>query len=353
MRPIAAGCTLRRLVAKCAGACGKEAMAALLAPHQLGFSVPLGAEAAVHASRIFLNNLQPGHLILKLDFWNAFNCLRRDKMIAAVKQLAPELLPLVTCAYSTPSFLFFGEDIIPSSEGVQQGDPLGPLLFCLAVHDLVQQLQSEFNIFFLDDGTLGGSLEGVLEDFSTVERMAGELGLQLNRDKSEVICDDSSTRSAMLRAVPGLSVTEQDHATLLGSPIGTASSIQNASTLTYSHPHVQLPPRTATPTYSYPHVQLPPRTATPTYSYPHVQLPPRTATPTYSHPHVQPPPRTATPTYSYPHVQLPPRTATPTYSYPHVQPPPRTACINSTTCSGVLLHIHSRLQVGEHHSTNL
>ena len=108
LRPIAVGCTLRRLVAKCAGACMKEAMAALLAPHQLGFGVPLGAEAAVHASRIFLNNLQPGHLILKLDFRNAFNCLRRDKMIAAVKQLAPELLPLVTCAYSTPSFLFWG-----------------------------------------------------------------------------------------------------------------------------------------------------------------------------------------------------------------------------------------------------
>ena len=31
----------------------------------------------------------------------------------------------------------------------------------------------------------------------------------------------------MLRAVPGLSVTERDHATLLGSPIGTAGGIQN------------------------------------------------------------------------------------------------------------------------------
>ena len=104
LRPIAVGCTLRRLVAKCAGACVKEAVGALLAPHQLGFGVPLGVEAAIHASHIFLYNLGPGHLILKLDFRNAFNCacLRRDKMIAAVKQLAPELLPLVTCAYSTP-----------------------------------------------------------------------------------------------------------------------------------------------------------------------------------------------------------------------------------------------------------
>ena len=78
------------------------------------------------------------------------------------------------------SFSLIGEDDIPSSEGVQQGDPLSPLLFCLAIHDLVQQLQSEFNVFCLDDGTLGGSLEEVLEDFSTVEQMAGELGLQLN-----------------------------------------------------------------------------------------------------------------------------------------------------------------------------
>ena len=87
-------------------------------------------------------------------------------MIAAVNLSCSLWSPVPTVLL--PSF-FWGEDIIPSSEGVQQGDPLGPLLFCLAIHDLVQQLQSELIVFFLDDGTLGGSLEGVLEDFSTVE----------------------------------------------------------------------------------------------------------------------------------------------------------------------------------------
>ena len=38
---------------------------------------------------------------------------------------------------------------------------------------------------------------------------------------------NDSTRSAMLRAVPGFSVTDRDHATLLGSPIGAASGIQD------------------------------------------------------------------------------------------------------------------------------
>ena len=42
VRPIAAGCTLRWLASKCTCNSVKQAMAALLAPHQLGFGHPLG-----------------------------------------------------------------------------------------------------------------------------------------------------------------------------------------------------------------------------------------------------------------------------------------------------------------------
>lgn len=34
-----------------------------------------GVEAAVHATRIYLHNLQPDQAILKLDFKNAFNII--------------------------------------------------------------------------------------------------------------------------------------------------------------------------------------------------------------------------------------------------------------------------------------
>ena len=114
MRPIAVGCTLRR------------AFGALLAPRQLGYGTPHGAEAAVHAARLFLDNLQPNEVILKLDFKNAFNTIRRDKMLKAVRSLAPDLAPFVYSAYSEPSILFWGEQTLLSREGVQQGDPLGP-----------------------------------------------------------------------------------------------------------------------------------------------------------------------------------------------------------------------------------
>ena len=88
------------------------------APLQLDYGTPLGAEAAVHAARRFLHNLQPDHLILKLDFKNAFNSIRRDKMLAAVRERAPEIYPLVHSAYSTQSTLFFGGESLQSAEGI-------------------------------------------------------------------------------------------------------------------------------------------------------------------------------------------------------------------------------------------
>ena len=45
-------------------------------------------------------------------------------------------------AYSAP-LLFLGETPLQSSKGVQQGDPLGPLLFCLVIHLLTEKLTSE------------------------------------------------------------------------------------------------------------------------------------------------------------------------------------------------------------------
>ena len=55
-----------------------------------------------------------------------------------------------------------------------------------------------------------------------MEREAAKLGLQLSVAKSEVIGRDSSTLDNFLAAAPGFHVTSPDHATLLGSPIGSS-----------------------------------------------------------------------------------------------------------------------------------
>ena len=57
IHPIAVGCTLRRLAGKYACLHALESILALLSPHQLGFGVPGGADAAIHAARIYLSQM--------------------------------------------------------------------------------------------------------------------------------------------------------------------------------------------------------------------------------------------------------------------------------------------------------
>ena len=63
---------------------------------------------------------------------------------------------------------------------------------------------------------------------SYVERLAIDLGLQLNRTKSEIICKDPIIVEAMIQAAPGLKVVNSDDVFLLGSPIGSLKSIEDA-----------------------------------------------------------------------------------------------------------------------------
>ena len=91
IRPIAVGQTLRRLVAKCASGLMMRSSEISFAPRQLAYGTSLGCEAAVHAARCYVESISsvPNKLMLKLDFKNAFNSLRRDKMLQSVNKFAP------------------------------------------------------------------------------------------------------------------------------------------------------------------------------------------------------------------------------------------------------------------------
>ena len=224
IRPIAVGCTLRRLVAKVACRAVREHVAARLAPIQLGFGIKQGTEAAAHAARRFLQVLGPGQALLKLDFTNAFNTLRRDEILRTVEQEIPELYPFVWTCYSEPTHLCFGDYTLSSEEGVQQGDPLGPLLFCVASWKLAALMKSEFNLWYLDDGTLGGDVATLLEDFATVVREGRNLGLQLNTAKCEVITSDVDVVSQFRDIAQDIFHVDPQSAVLLGAPIGGQSA---------------------------------------------------------------------------------------------------------------------------------
>ena len=86
--------------------------------------------------RCFLQHSNVDQSVLNLDFRNAFNSLRIDRMLQAVSEVVPELYVFVRAAYGSPTSLFHRESTILSQEGIQQGDPLGPMLFCMTIHPI-------------------------------------------------------------------------------------------------------------------------------------------------------------------------------------------------------------------------
>jgi len=142
LRPIACGLTLRRLASKILVQREKNLLATTFLPNQLGCGVHRGGEAAVHAVRTYLENSSPSEVkvMVKLDYKNAFNTVRRDWLLERVAQHAPSLLPMSCQAYGSESLLLGDGFELKSQTGVQQGDPCGPALFCLAIKDLTDHL---------------------------------------------------------------------------------------------------------------------------------------------------------------------------------------------------------------------
>ncbi len=130
-RPIAVGEVFRRLVSKCLSRSIQADAFRILTPLQLGVGVRGGCEAIVHTVSTFLDNdFSPdSKWSLFLDFSNAFNSIDRDCMFEEVRARIPSLSAWVECCYGSQPYLHFGDHIILSRCGVQQGDPLGPLLF--------------------------------------------------------------------------------------------------------------------------------------------------------------------------------------------------------------------------------
>ncbi|GJY89780.1 hypothetical protein Tco_0504976, partial [Tanacetum coccineum] len=110
---------------------------------QFGVGIPGGCEAVVHSVNRLIESKgnEVGLSMLLVDFKNAFNpCrwvfyLRKTGYDAAIFSLG-------------------------LSSGVQQGDPLGPLLFALALHPLVQTINQSCELtlqaWYLDDDTIVG-----------------------------------------------------------------------------------------------------------------------------------------------------------------------------------------------------
>ena len=110
-------------------------------------------------------------------------------MLEAVYKTVPEIYKFCHMSYSQPTKLRYGSRSISSEEGTQQGDPLGPLLFCITIQPLLHMLRSELVEGYIDDIIIGGyiGLSTVDEDVTIIKRNGPSLGLHLSITKCELI----------------------------------------------------------------------------------------------------------------------------------------------------------------------
>ena len=186
---------------------------------------------ASHVLRCLIKNPQPKeNVILIIDFKKAFNSINRQFMLKKVFEIHPEIYKYSHSAYSQPSFLFYGDSVIKSCEGTQQGDPESPALLSDSIQDLIDSLESKINLWYLDDGNLSDDYRTVLKDLKKFVEAERTLGLEIKPTKSLIVFPGDITekrKSTILasfqKLCPGIKTPKKYELIILGSPLGQKS----------------------------------------------------------------------------------------------------------------------------------
>ena len=122
------------------------------------------------------------------------------------------------------SLLCDGKKIL-SKSGVQQGDPIDPLLFCLSTIPFQRNLKSSLSISYLNDDALGGDPADVLCDLQTISNGSRSIGMMLNIRKCKLFVmggaaqDHNHVKEMFLQLFPEMTVTDPGKLDYLGSSL--------------------------------------------------------------------------------------------------------------------------------------
>ena len=264
IRPIALGELFGRLAGKAAAIIKRSEFLAFFQPrNQFGVSASAGSEAIIHAITTALTK-HPEWVLIQLDFRNAFNTVSRQLIRSQLVLHFPELLPYFDARYGRATRLLVHGRVIWSMIGVQQGDPLGPFFFALALNavlhnDDIADRGAAFKgvssvslqelcllLAYLDDVNICGPPEEVAELTNRILRATARLssGLSLNVAKTAVTSLGiepavlSSTMSALLDAnllsfhdtisaleqnFDGTELLKDVGSSILGAPLGSSA----------------------------------------------------------------------------------------------------------------------------------
>ena len=146
--PVCVGMTWRRLIA--AGTMRQwrpRLEEANREARQFGVGVRGGVEQVALCARV---HREAKNWLILTDCSNAFNTVKRTAMLAEAATCVPALTPFVAkCCGKMPAPVFFQMESgkrrsIDCSCGVQQGDAMGPALFCMPLLPVLKRTRAEF-----------------------------------------------------------------------------------------------------------------------------------------------------------------------------------------------------------------
>ena len=204
-RPIACGGTLRRVAAKAVCVALKDQFRRAVGPHQYAVARDGGMEKA-HKTLQLLTEMRGDAVFLKLDFRNAYNSVHRPAVLAAVAERLPALLPIARTLLPerTTHYWYDGDGAartIEARRGVDQGCPLSPVLFALAMAGPLDRLLAGLRakdanarvLSYLDDVYIVVSASEASAALDTVRELFAPLGLELNSAKTQAWSPEAAT----------------------------------------------------------------------------------------------------------------------------------------------------------------
>ena len=233
VRPIAAPSLLRRLAGRLLVSTRKTELASALGRQQFAVGTAAGAEVLGHSVRA-LTEADPDLVLLCLDAKNAYGTASRADCLDALGREAPDLLPFAQVFCRRASRYLLWDDAgechcLRATSGVDQGDPLAPLLFACGLKPCLEALESDLQqrardlgldpsrvrvLAYLDDVAVLVPPALASAVLPAAREALGVLGLDLRQEKTQAY----SKRAA---CPEGLEEQWREHGvTLVGVPLG-------------------------------------------------------------------------------------------------------------------------------------
>ena len=182
--------------------------------------------------------------------------LNRLSALHNIRHLCPALATILINTYRAPTELFVDGDVLYSSEGTTQGDPLAMPMYALATIPLIKKLRSSIDVvsqvWYADDASAASTINSLHEWWIKLTTLGPMFGYFVNADKTWLVTKEEHVASAIETfSNTGVKVTSEGRP-YLGAAIGTqefvvshvrgkvekwTKELDNLATIAITQPH--------------------------------------------------------------------------------------------------------------------